>query len=82
MSQRNPPLPSARVSCPVRHEPVAAYADFFFWVSEKPAPALCCGELRSEMNPWQPVLTSSPGSKRAGVTCGKSRVLGWAEAES
>ncbi|XP_010853898.1 PREDICTED: melanoma-associated antigen 10-like [Bison bison bison] len=42
VSQRNPPLPSALVSCPVGHEPVAAYADFFIRVSEKPAPALCC----------------------------------------
>nr|XP_014337919.1 PREDICTED: melanoma-associated antigen 10-like [Bos mutus] len=42
VSQKNPPLPSALVSCAGRHEPVAAYADFFIRVSEKPAPALCC----------------------------------------
>ena len=29
VSQRNPPLPSAVLSCAGRHEPVAAYADFF-----------------------------------------------------
>ena len=62
VSQRNPPLPSAVLSCAGRHEPVAAYADFFIPVSEKPAPALCCGEPRDEMSPWQPELTSSFGS--------------------
>ena len=44
VSQRNPPLPFALVSCVGRHEPVAAYADFFIRVSEEPAPALCCRE--------------------------------------
>ena len=62
VSQRNPPLPSALLSCPGHHEPEAAYADFFIRVSEKPTPALCCGEPRGEMSPWQPVLTSSSGS--------------------
>ena len=82
VSQRNPLLPSAVVRCAGHHEPVAACADFFIRVSENPAPALSCGEPRGEMSMWQPVLTSSSGSWRAGVTCGNSCGLGRAEVES
>ena len=40
-------FPNIRVRCAGRHEPVAAYADFFIRVSEQPAPTPCCGEPRA-----------------------------------
>ena len=67
VSQRNLPLPSAVVSRRGRHEPVAAYADFLIWVSERPALALSSDEPRGEVSTGQPVLSSSSGSWRAWV---------------
>ena len=81
MSQRNLSLPVA-ISRAGRHDPVAACADFLIRVSERPTPALSCGEPWGEVSMWQPVLTSSSRSWRAGVTCENSRSHGRAEVES
>ena len=81
MYQRNLSLTVAvsRAGC---HDSVAPCADLLIRVSERPTPALSCGEPRGEMSTWQPVLTSSSRSCRAGVTCENSRGHGRAEVES